>query len=76
MTWFWIVQVPLLRPSPRVTFLTAFLRQVFSLTCSGFLSFMTAIPGKPRIILQKCLDGEECSPVLTVQADQLPDWES
>lgn len=33
-------------------------------------------PKQPRIILQKCLDGEECSPVLTVQADQLPGWES
>lgn len=29
-------------------------------------------PEQPHIILQKCLDGEECSPVLTVRADQLP----
>lgn len=41
----WTVQVPLLRPSTSVRFLTAFLRQVFSLTCFGFLSFVTAIPG-------------------------------
>lgn len=33
-------------------------------------------PQQPHIILQKCLDGGECLTVLTVRADQLPEWES
>lgn len=41
-----------------------------------FPTIHDAHPKQPRIILQKCLDGEECPAVLTVQADQLPDWES
>lgn len=41
-----------------------------------FPTIHDAHPKQPHIILQKCLDGEECPAVLTVQADQLPDWES